>query len=162
MKRARPPAFTLVELTIVLALMAIVMGLVVVRFSWGSPRQAVIGEARRLGCLLQTYREKARVEERLYALRLDLETGGYEVLQPQERTEKAFADAPRVRSAALDPAVHFGPVMFGSRQAISPVTFFLDAKGILPAVSIEVAHRRGQKVVLKPDTLVNEVVYDER
>ena len=162
MKRASPAGFTLVELTVVLALMTIVMGLVVVRFSWGSPRQAVIGEARKLGCTLQTYREKARVEERLYAVRLDLENGSYEVLQPRERTEKALADAPRIRSALLDPAVHFGAVMFGTRQAITPVTLFLDGKGILPAVSIEVVHPRGQKVVLKPDMLVNEVVYDER
>jgi type II secretory pathway pseudopilin PulG len=160
--RPRVRAFTLVEITIALSLLVVLMSLVVVRMSFGSARQQTISAARSLGNLLGTYREKAMTEERLYALHLDLDTGQYAIYCLLERNAAALNGLKPLKSGRLTLPLAFGKVFVGNVQVPSPVTLFLDPKGIVPDVRIEVVCANGPVVAICPDVFANENDYVER
>jgi prepilin-type N-terminal cleavage/methylation domain-containing protein len=154
--------FTLIEITVALALATILMGLVVVRFSWGSPRQQAIAEARKLGNLIRTYREKAQAEERDYALRLNLDANHYEVLAVSDRTKEAIEAAKPVREGGFSSQIRMKMMGQGGRELPSPVVLYFNRHGVVPETSIQLAYASGATVTLKPNPLTNEVVYEEQ
>jgi len=60
--------FTLIELTIVLAILVIVSGFSITRLPGWSSRQALRSSARVLGNTIRTWRERARADETPYSL----------------------------------------------------------------------------------------------
>ncbi|MBI3828872.1 MAG: prepilin-type N-terminal cleavage/methylation domain-containing protein [Planctomycetes bacterium] len=158
----RSRGFTLIELTVTLALAVVFMGLVIVRFSWGSPRQQTIAEGRKLGNLIETYREKAVAEERLYALRIDAEQGQYAVYQPAERRAGSLDMLAPLRSGSLPGYVAIKAIRKQADVLASPVVFYFDSRGVLPDLFIDLIHKDGAAVSLHLDPLQNEVTYDER
>jgi prepilin-type N-terminal cleavage/methylation domain-containing protein len=162
MSRARDSGFTIVELTIVLTLIAVVMGLVIVRFDLGSRRQRVISEARKLGRLISTYREKAIDEQQTYALTIDLNGNRYSVVRPADSSIQAVQQSqPLVDYAVVQP-IRFASVSAQSKAMASPVTMFFDPRGVLPEVSIELGIDAGPAEVIRTDPLASEVYYDDR
>lgn len=164
MKHVRQPSrgFTLVELTVALALAAVLMGLVVVRFSWAGPRQQAIAEARKLGNLIETCREKAVTEERLYALQIDAEQGRYAVFQPPERRAGSFATLTPLRTGRLSGRVTIKAIRRQADALPTPFVLYFDPRGVLPELFIDLAHDSSPSVSLRIDPLQNEVAYDER
>lgn len=162
MNSARARGFTILELTIALTLMVVLMSLVVIRLGFGSSRQQAVDAARKVGNLFSTYREKAMTDECLYAIRLDAATGQYAIFRPLERNAAALDGTTPLKSASLQPPIHFGKVFAQGSEVPAPVTIFFDAKGFLPAFSFEVTGDKGTVVVLRPDPIVNEIRYDER
>lgn len=156
-----PRAFTLVELTVALALMAVLLGLVIVRFTWGSPRQQVFAEARKFGNLVETFRERALSEERLYALSVDMDAGTFSVSRPAERSAAWVARAPIVRSEHLNQAIYFKSANLNDQDIPSPVIIFLDARSVVPPMQWILAHIHGESVSIKLDPLQSEVSYEE-
>jgi prepilin-type N-terminal cleavage/methylation domain-containing protein len=153
--------FTLIELTVALALATILMGLVIVRFSWGSPRQQAIAEARKLGNLIRTFRERAQSEEREYALRIDPPNGRYEVLSVDDRSPEALSKAKPVREGALSDRMQMKVLAEGSRELPTPAVLYFNRHGVLPEISIQLTYGAGSTVTMKPNPLLNEVVYEE-
>ena len=82
--------FTLVELTFVLALITVLMGLVIVRFDWGGSHQRTIAEARRLGRAIETYRQKAIAEQKVYWLILDRKQHSWSIADPNQGPTDAY------------------------------------------------------------------------
>ena len=155
------PGFTLIELTLTLALMGILMSLVIVRFDVGSPRQQVIAEARKLGNIVRTYREKALEEEQLYALRLDAGTGQYAIYKPLEKDVSVLEKSSPIKSASLSAPVQFGAINLQGTPVASPVVFFFNPSGVLPDASIELLNPQKSSVILKINPVVNEINYAE-
>ena len=154
--------FTLIELTVTLALVAVTMGLVVVRLSWGSPRQQTIAAARQLGAVMCLYREKAMAEECLYAVRLEGDTGRYTVSKPAERSAAAAQQAQALKSGRLGESLLFGAVSVQGTALQSPATLFLDGRSIGADASIEVVSAKGPVVTVRLDPVLGEAEYDER
>ena len=153
--------FTLIELTITLGLVVILMGLVIVRFDWGSPRQRAIAAARQLGNMLITYREKAIEEERLYALRLDTRNGEYEIYSPVEKNIPAIEKATPIKKVRLDTALSIKNVKIQDTSCNSPVVIFFTPKGVSSELFIEIVNAGGLSIVLKAGSVVNEITYHE-
>ena len=155
-------AFTLIELTVALALVVLFLGLVVVRLNFGSDRQRTVAAARRLGNLIETYREKATAGDSLYALQFDSDRGVCAVYQPAERNAVLFQSLQPTKTFALTPPLTISKVMQQGRELSKPVVIFLDDKGLVPDLSIEITSGQGAVVVLRADLLVNVIRYEER
>lgn len=162
MMREARHGFTIVELTIVLSLMIVGMSLVIVRFDWGGPRQNVVSEARKLGRLISTYREKAIDEERSYALTLDLNAGRYTIIQTDESSTSDVQQTRPLVDAALAQPIRFSAVSVQNKALASPITIFFAPRGIMPELRIEVGIDKGPVVIIRIDPLANEVGYDDR
>jgi prepilin-type N-terminal cleavage/methylation domain-containing protein len=154
--------FTLIELTVALALATILMGLVIVRFSWGSPRQQAIADARKLGNLIRTFREQAQSEEREYALRIESSSNHYEVLPVSDRTPEALSKAKAIREGKLSDRMQMKVMAEGSRELSMPVVLYFNRHGVLPETAIELSCGPDLKITLRPNPLLNEVVYEEQ
>jgi len=159
-KNQRRYGFTLIELTVALALATILMGLVIVRMSWGSPRQQAVSEARKLGNLIRTFRERAQFEEREYALRLDLVENGFEILPLNDRSPEALGMARAIRQGRLPERVRI-EVLQGERELSSPAVLFFTRHGVLPETTITLSYASDLNVSLRPNPLTNEVAYAE-
>lgn len=157
----RKRGFTLIELSLVVALMALLAGLVMVRYDLASPRQRAIHAARKLGRMIENCREKAIEEERLYAMRLDLAAGKYSVCAPAERTLSSVDAALPIFSGRLDDALAFKSAGYMGATQDSPVVVFFDANGVLAQIAFEVSGS-GTTISIEPDPLVNEIQYDEK
>jgi prepilin-type N-terminal cleavage/methylation domain-containing protein len=153
--------FTVIEVSIVLALIVVMMALVIVRFDWGSQRQKAIMEARKLGNLITTYREKARDDEQIYALRLDSDTGNYAVVHPLEKSAASALSAPSLRAGRLE-NLRFKRIAVDGRKLQSPVVIFFSVTGVLPRLSIDIGTDAGTAVGVDIDPLVSEVSYAEK
>lgn len=153
--------FTLIELTVALALATVLMGLVIVRFSWGSPRQQAIAEARKLGNLIHTYRERAQSEEREYALRIDLADNRYQVLSVNDRSPEGLSKARPIREGTLSGQLQAKVLTENGGELSSPVVLYFGRLGVMPGISIQMAYSATSKVTLKPGPLLNEVIYEE-
>ena len=161
-RKTVPSGFTIVELTIVLALVIVIMGLVIVRFDWGSQRQRVIAEARKLGRTIATYREKAINEQRPYAMMIDLNENHYVVLQPADSSVQAVQQCRPLSDSAVSQPMRIAAIIAQSKTLESPVTLFFDPRGIMPELRIELGIEKGPAVVVRNDPLANEVYYDDR
>ncbi|MCZ7648084.1 MAG: prepilin-type N-terminal cleavage/methylation domain-containing protein [Planctomycetota bacterium] len=152
--------FTLIELVVVLALVVVVMGLVIVRFDLGSPRQQTVREARALANLIGNYRERAKVEDAIYALRLDAEDGRCSVYRlTEKRLDPDRSPAP-IYTHALPGPLRFRSIQTGNDSPRLAVLYF-DARGIVPPTVVDLVHREGPRVRLRLDPLDTEVALDE-
>jgi prepilin-type N-terminal cleavage/methylation domain-containing protein len=153
--------FSLIELTVALALATLLLGLVVVRLNFGSERQQAINAARRLGGLIETYREKAAAGDGCYALQFDSERNLCSVFQPVERDAALLTSLQPLKSFELKPPLILSRVALLNRELPKPAVIFLDDKGLLPDLSIEISNGKGTVVRLRPDPLINTVRYEE-
>src|SRR5471032_2956496 len=96
----RQVGFTLIELTVALAILVVASGFIIVRVVGWSSRQALHTSARALGNTIRTWRERARTEEVTYTL--TLEESRYQIVLGKEilrrgqlGTGETFESAPK-------------------------------------------------------------------
>ncbi|HLY08746.1 MAG TPA: type II secretion system protein [Planctomycetota bacterium] len=132
--------FTLIELVVALAILVVASGLVIVRITGWSSRQALNSSARTLGNALRTWRERARTEETTYLFSLD--EGRWQIAAGKEILRRG---------------------RLGSRESVEggPITLVLSPRGILPATRMTLRNVSGERVSLVLGTLVNEIDYEE-
>jgi prepilin-type N-terminal cleavage/methylation domain-containing protein len=152
--------FTLVELTIALAIAVVLTGIVIVRVDGWSSKTTLRASARALGNLIRTYREKAQLEESAYALSIDLEKGTYCVQAVDEDVPLGSLEV--VRKGKLGTRRSFGTVIVDGLEEKKALTLFLDDRGILPEIQIPIRNEDGDTITLVLGTLVNEVGYAEK
>jgi len=150
--------FTLIELSMALAVLVIVSGLVIVRAgSWG-PRQRAISTARSIGNSLSYYRELARNEERLYAFVLDRDAKRILIYAPLERQVSALTTAVLIRNVDLPAGIDFE---FQGQITNTIQVIYLDRKGVIPDFRLVV--RQGEhSISVHADPILNSVTYDEK
>jgi prepilin-type N-terminal cleavage/methylation domain-containing protein len=149
MKRRR--GFTLIELTVVLAITAVVLGLVIVQVDGWSSRQSLDASARALGNTVRFWRERAQDDEVTYSLRLDVEHATYRVTGAREI----------LRGGRLGVGQTFGKIHAGEAEMKGPVILNFGPRGILPEVAITLQNAANEKVTLKLGSMANEVSYVE-
>lgn len=143
MKRI-PSGFTLVELTIALSIVVIAMGLVIVRVGGWSSRQRLHASARALGNTIRAYREKARLDEEVYTLRLE----------PRQYWIEARGDAGEtiiLRRGTLGQGQTFHDPF--------PAVICLKPKGILPETILQIRSAAGDEVSLFLGSVTHEIEY---
>jgi prepilin-type N-terminal cleavage/methylation domain-containing protein len=164
MKQKTKRGFTVLELTLVLALIGLLMGLVVVRFNFGSPRQNLIAQARKLGNVITAYRERAISEEQVYAMQFDLSANTWAMRRLDEKGDVSPERLKKpVTSGSFDPPVMLKTItVAGSKDVDSPSIIYFDARGIVPELQLKLCMQGGAGVTLRLDPLVNEVTYVEQ
>jgi prepilin-type N-terminal cleavage/methylation domain-containing protein len=136
----RKGGFTLIELVVALAVVVVASGIIIVRVTGWSSRQSLHSSARILGNTLRTWRERARAEETSYTLRL--EENRYEIAAGKEMLRR-------------------GSLGRGESFEGGPTAVLLSPRGILPDTRIILRNREGERVVLVPGTLTNDIEYQE-
>jgi prepilin-type N-terminal cleavage/methylation domain-containing protein len=152
--------FTLIELSVALAIAVVVTGIVVVRVEGWSSRQELRNSARALGNVIRTYREKAQFEERPYLLVLDPEAGTYGVRVPAEGPWPSREE--EIRKGRLGPGRSFKKITIGGIEAKETVTLLFGTRGILPETQIVVRNTQDEEIRLVVGALTNEVTYAEK
>lgn len=152
--------FTLLELTVVLALVVVIAGVVIVRVDGWSSRQALRGSARTLGNVIQLYRGKAELEERTYLLTLEMGSGRYRVDEKGQGAGGA-ATPEALRTGSLGSGRSFERVMMGETLLPSPVVLVLGPRGVLGNIRIAIANRDKEQVTLALGVLENDIDYVE-
>jgi prepilin-type N-terminal cleavage/methylation domain-containing protein len=152
--------FTLIELSIALAVVAVVLGLVILRFGGWSSRQASIASARTLGNTVRLYREKARLEGCAYALVVDLDQGAYYVTVPLDGGATPMSEHV-VRRAVLPEGLSFGRAVVAGRIVESPVVLHFTPRGVVPETRLSIKNKDSEFVMLCIDALNNTVAYSE-
>ena len=124
----RPSGFTLVEVLVVLAIIAIVMGGAILSLGLVGKKDAPLPELERLSALLIDIRERAELENRAYGVRLD--TSGYDFLAYDLQTmrwiqinDRRFAQGRWDSGTTLELDVDGRRIVLGrSRSSASEVT----------------------------------------
>ncbi|HEV3028071.1 MAG TPA: type II secretion system protein [Planctomycetota bacterium] len=132
--------FTLIELTVALAILVVASGLVIVRITGWSSRQSLHSSARTLGNTIRTWRERARTEETTYTLTIDENKYGI---------------------AAGRETLRLGRLGTGETFESGPKSITLTPRGLLPEQRIILRNGLGERVTLLIRALVNEVDYEE-
>jgi type II secretion system protein H len=130
--------FTLIELTVVLAIVVVATGILVLRVAAASPRQSLEASARALGTTIRAWRERARADEETYTLRMaghswTLSAGPSEILKKGE----------------LGAGQEFG--------RDTPATLSFTPRGVLPETRITLGNRSGETITLRIHPLLNVV-----
>jgi prepilin-type N-terminal cleavage/methylation domain-containing protein len=137
----RRSGFTLIELTVVLAVLVIAAGFVIVRVAGWSSRQALFSSARSLGNTIRTWRERARTEETTYRLLLDEHT--YHIISGKDVLRKGSLRSGESFESGTPPSLSFTP------------------RGFLPDTRLILRNEHGERVSLVLGTLVNDITYEE-
>ena len=132
--------FTLIELTVALAILVIASGVILVRVSGWSGRQALHASARTLGNTIRLWRERSRTEETSY--RLSMDEGAYQITVGKEILRR-------------------GQLGGGAQFEDGPSSVLLSPRGILPDTRITLRNASGDRVTLVLGTLLNEIDYQE-
>jgi hypothetical protein len=98
----------------------------------------------------------------LYALRIDLGAGTYEVFKPAERSLAALSGIRPVRSGAISPPLRLRNARLGGRDLNGIATLFYGQEVLLPEFSIQVAHDSGCVVSLRINPATDEAEYAEQ
>lgn len=151
--------FTLIELTVVLALTAVLMGLVIVSFRFGGPKANLKQHARNLGQAIEAYREKAASGDRIYALRFELRGGSYAITEVQ--SPEAGSPPTEVLSCRLPDNYRLDVQQEGAPSVQDQFLVAINPNGMLPPLTIRIWDDTGHGMALKPDPLFNEVAYEE-
>ena len=137
----RNRGFTLIELTVVLAVLVIASGFVIVRITGWSTRQSLHASARALGNTIRTWRGRARTEELAY--RLVFEEKAYRIEAGKEVLRKGYLGSGETFDPGAPPPLIFSP------------------RGIAPQTRITIRNDHGERVSLLLGALLNEVEYQE-
>jgi prepilin-type N-terminal cleavage/methylation domain-containing protein len=137
----RRSGFTLIELTVALAILVVASGLVIVRLSGWSSRQALHSSARTLGNTIRSWRERARAEETTYTLELE------------ERSYRIRSGKEILRAGGLGAGESFTP---GTGRLL-----ILNSRGILPETRLTIQNAHGERVSIGLKALTNEIDYQE-
>ena len=86
----RVRGFTLIELMVVIAVLALAANLVVVNLGALLPKTSLDGAAKELMGLLETVRTESKLQGKRFAIELDLEGDRYRIVFPPE--EEIFSD----------------------------------------------------------------------
>jgi len=154
----QPRGFTLIELSMALAVLVIVSGLVIVRAGGWGPRQRAISAARTIGNTLSHYRELARNEERLYAYVLDGDAGRISIYAPVERQGSSLTSSVLVRSVELPAGFEFE---FQGLNANKIQVVYLDRNGVIAQFRL-VVRQGDHSISVNADPILNLVTYDEK
>jgi prepilin-type N-terminal cleavage/methylation domain-containing protein len=87
-ERARQRGFTLLELTMVMAVLAIAVVTVGANIDGLIPGKALQASARDIGTIIEMARGNAASRGRIYAIRYDLEAGTYQLFGPPPREDE--------------------------------------------------------------------------
>lgn len=137
--RRRTSGFTLIELTVTLAVVVALSGLLILRVTTWTPRQSLEASARAFGGALRTWRERARFDETSY--RVDWREREWRV---------STAAGERVAKSAL-----------GTGQSFAePGEILFDLRGVAPARSIRLRHVNGARVEIVVDPVLSDVHYE--
>lgn len=151
--------FTLIELTMALTVMAVLAGMVVVRVDGWSSRQALHGSARTLGTLIRTWREKAELEERPYAVTLDPDKGIYRIDDP---LRLGFGgELEKLREGRLKAGQAFARLEVSGVEWKGPLRLSLAPHGILPDIQLILTNEDKVRVRITLRSLTNDVDYQE-
>jgi prepilin-type N-terminal cleavage/methylation domain-containing protein len=143
--------FTLIELTVALAVAAVVLGLVIVRIDGWSSRQALSASARALGNTIRLFRERAQAEEETYTLKIQMDRGTYAVTAAGET----------LRSGRLGVGQTFVKILSGGREQVTPAILQLGPRGILPETKITLDNSAKEQLTITLPSFANEVGYSE-
>ncbi len=132
--------FTLIELTVVLAVVVVLSGFLILRVTGWSPRQTLNTSARAFGGALRTWRERARFDET-----------SYRIAWKDRSWNVTSSSGERMAGGVLDSGQQFeeeGSVVF-------------DRRGLALPTSIGLRNSSGDRVALRVDSLHSEVGYEE-
>lgn len=132
--------FTLIELTVALAILVIASGVIIVRIAGWSSRQSLNSSARALGNTIRLWRERARAEDTTYTL--TLEENRYELVAGKDILRR-------------------GRLGSGETFESGPKALSFTPRGILPETRITVRNAPGERVTLVLGALVNDIDYQE-
>jgi len=151
--------FTVLELCVVLALIGISVGFVVVRIDFGGERQQLHREARQLGNIISSYRDRAVTEQCIYALVLPADQ--YRIVKPSERSlEVVAAETLKHQQFQYSKVIQ---VRQGNAELPAPLVLYFDPRGIVPDTTIVLSTQSGEaKAALSIHPLTNEITYEER
>ncbi|HEX7900573.1 MAG TPA: prepilin-type N-terminal cleavage/methylation domain-containing protein [Planctomycetota bacterium] len=135
----RRAGFTLIELTVVLAVVVVLSGFLVLRVSGWTPRQSLNASARAFGGALGVWRERARFDETTYRVAWK---------------ERAWS----VTSSA-DERVSGGTLGFGQTFEEAGELVF-DRRGVADPRAIGLRHKSGDRVAVVVDALLSGVKYE--
>jgi prepilin-type N-terminal cleavage/methylation domain-containing protein len=133
--------FTLIELTVVLAVVVIASGFVIVRVSGWSSRQSLQSSARALGNTIRTWRERARTEETSYTLALE------------DRSYQISSGKEVLRKGRLGGGESF--------ESLKPSMLVFTPRGVLPETRLTIRNEHGERLTLVVGALLNEIDYQE-
>ena len=136
----RKAGFTLIELTVALAILVVASGFIIVRVVGWSSRQGLHTSARALGNAIRTWRERARTEELTYTL--TLEENRYQIALGREILRR-------------------GQLGTGETFENAPKSLTFTPRGVLPETRITLRNVSGERVTLVLGALVNEIDYQE-
>jgi prepilin-type N-terminal cleavage/methylation domain-containing protein len=136
----RRAGFTLIELTVALAILVVASGFIIVRIAGWSSRQSLHSSARALGNTIRTWRERARTEETAYTL--TLEENRYQIAAGKEILRR-------------------GQLGSGETFESGPKPLIFTPRGFLPETRITLRNASGERVTLALGALVNEIDYQE-
>lgn len=136
----RRAGFTLIELTVAVAILVVASGFIIVRIAGWSSRQSLHSSARTLGNTIRMWRERARTEETTYQITF------------QEMRYQITAGKEILRQGQLGSGETFDS---------GPKTLALTPRGILPETRITLRNASGERVTLVVGALINEIDYQE-
>jgi len=139
MRKSR--GFTLIELTIVLAVVVVLSGILVLRIGGWSSRQSLNASARSLGNSLRLVRGRAEVDERPYRLLIE------------GSTWKGLAHSGEL--------VTRGKLSSGQEFEPGPAELRFDGRGIALPARLAIRNGSGERVVIVVSALSNTVEYHE-
>lgn len=137
----RQAGFTLIELTVVLAVVVVLSGFLVLRVTGWTSRQSLNNSARVLGEALRTWRERARFDEMSYQL---------------SWKERSWTVSSSTGERMVGGVVGSGQ----SFEREGQVSF--DRRGTANPATIALRHASGVCVLIKVDVLQSSVSYEER
>ena len=158
-ERGRDAGFTLIELTVVVFLMALVASVVYARLGAVLPRQALLAAARRLGSAVALARSQAILESRPMALRYSDAPPGLEVLRMPTEDRRQDGDEPPLWRVRLGrdislkvrfAAGHVAPLSADRNIACS-------AAGVITPHDVHLRSRQGHNLLLRVHPLTGRV-----
>jgi prepilin-type N-terminal cleavage/methylation domain-containing protein len=135
----RRAGFTLIELTVVLAVVVVLSGLLILRVTGWTPRQSLNASARAFGGALGVWRERARFDETSYRV--------------------AWKDRAWTVTSSADERMAGGTL--GSAQSFEDAgELVFDRRGVAAPRAIGLRHKSGDRVAVVVDVLLSGVKYE--
>jgi len=134
MKRRLSSGFTLIEVLVVVAIVAIVAGTATLSFSGGEARN-VRRESDQLALLVRTAREQAILESRFFVIAFN--RSGYEFLSPNEDGALAPVKDDLFRARRLSSGIEIVSVVVDGQTSLDAPRLVFSPAGDVSAASVE-------------------------